>query len=528
MKVVTRLFGYASCHVEIDDVKIWFNPRHAWECPEQDAASFIADWCLLVDADLANISAVASWAGSVPSANFVAPPLVAAALLDAGLTATRVVVASSEARLIAPGLQVRAISLPNHRATHSEIQTSYLVSCKAGALLLASAGNVQSAGLKEFQSLGSIDAAFLPIGEHVLEEADSLAACSARHAFQFAKALGVRQVVAACSRTTPHGLYPEELRLVHERSGAPFTMLLSPSRLKIGPAKASVVVRTLNEALYLRELLEGIANQQTEDLQVEVVLVDSGSTDDTLAIAERYGCRILHIKREDFSFGRSLNIGCEAADGDILVITSGHCVPADPQWLLALCQPLLDGKAEYSYGKQLGGTNTYFSEIRIFEKYFPSQSQIPQQGFYCNNANSALLKSTWKRFQFDEELTGLEDMELAQRLVKNGGKVAYVAEARVYHYHSETWAQVRRRFEREAIALQSIMPNVHVSFLDAVRYTVSSVWRDWVHARNAGVWMKEAREIALYRYYQYSGSYKGNREHRMLSHAEKDKYFYPH
>src|SRR3546814_9382361 len=91
----------------------------------------------------------------------------------------------------------------------------------------------------------------------------------------------------------------------------------------------SIVIRTLNEARYLGELLEGIASQETQGLDVETVLIDSGSTDDTLAIAEKHGCVITHITREEFSFGRSLNLGCEAAQGEVLILISGHCVPRD-------------------------------------------------------------------------------------------------------------------------------------------------------------------------------------------------------
>lgn len=258
------------------------------------------------------------------------------------------------------------------------------------------------------------------------------------------------------------------------------------------------------------------------------MLVDSGSTDGTLEIAERYGCRILHITREEFSFGRSRNMGCEAASGDILVITSGHCVPASPHWLQKLCQPLLDGVAQYSYGRQLGGPSSQFSECQVFNKYFPATSRIPQDGFYCNNANSALLKASWAKYRFDEELTGLEDMHLAQRLVRDGGRVAYVAEAPVYHHHSETWPQVCRRFEREAIALQQIMPHVHVNALDAARYMVSSIWGDMRRAQSQQALRQHWLNIVRYRYHQYVGSYLGNHDHRKLSRADKDQYFYPH
>src|SRR3546814_633784 len=67
--------------------------------------------------------------------------------------------------------------------------------------------------------------------------------------------------------------------------------------------------------------------------------------------------------------------------------------------------------------------------------------------------------SAWAQYRFDEEVTSLEDMELAQRLYRDRGRIGYVAEACVYHHHAESWPQVQRRFEREALALQRIMPD---------------------------------------------------------------------
>lgn len=289
----------------------------------------------------------------------------------------------------------------------------------------------------------------------------------------------------------------------------------------------SIVIRTLNEARYLGELLGSIGEQDKSEFTCEVVLVDSGSTDGTLAIAERHGCVITHIAREEFSFGRSLNRGCEAAKGDILVLISGHCVPTGRAWLRSLCTPVAERRVDYAYGRQIGGPESHFSECRIFNKYYPESSCIPQEGFFCNNANSALWRPAWQQHRFNEDITGLEDMELAQRLMQSGGRVGYVAEACVYHHHAESWRQVERRFEREALALQRIMPQIHIRRRDLLRYLTSSVWLDYRHAWREGLLLREASSIALYRFWQYVGSFRGNREHRKLSQAEKDKYFYP-
>lgn len=291
--------------------------------------------------------------------------------------------------------------------------------------------------------------------------------------------------------------------------------------------RLSIVIRTLNEARYLRELLESIARQQCDGLEVETVVIDSGSTDGTQQIANEFGCVLTHIRREDFSFGRSLNQGCKAATGDVFVFISGHCVPTNNHWLRLLCAPVVDGQVAFSYGRQIGGPESRFSECRIFEKYYPLVTRLPQTGFFCNNANSALSRAAWSAQQFDEGLTGLEDMELAKRLCADGHKVGYVADACVYHHHRESWAQVERRFEREAIALQKIMPQIHLGMLDTLRYIASSIAHDLRQARVDGRAWQLASEILRYRTAQYVGSYKGNHDHRRLSHAQKDIYFYP-
>ncbi len=290
----------------------------------------------------------------------------------------------------------------------------------------------------------------------------------------------------------------------------------------------SIVIRTLNEARYLGDLLEMIGKQELgAGLDCEVVLIDSGSTDDTVDIAQAHGCRITTITKKEFSFGRSLNRGCEFAKGDILVFISGHCVPTRTTWLRDLCQPIMDGMVSYAYGRQVGDNDSNFAERRIFGKYFPEQSQVPQEGFFCNNANSAVLRSAWEAFRFDEELTGLEDMHLAKRLVEADQKVGYVAPAAVFHHHNESWADVRRRFEREAIALQQIMPEVQISRWDVVRYVMSSVRMDCRSALRCSKSPLCFYEILRYRLAQYMGSYAGNHDHRRLSRSRKEAYFYP-
>lgn len=293
--------------------------------------------------------------------------------------------------------------------------------------------------------------------------------------------------------------------------------------------RCSIVIRTLNEGRYLDQVLTSVARQDYPTEALEVVVVDSGSEDDTLSIAARHGCRIVHIRREDFSFGRSLNLGSDHADGEILIFISGHCVPTGNRWLSELVTPFQQEEVAVTYGRQQGGPESKFSEHCLFEKYFPVQGNGDHQApFFCNNANSAFRRTAWSLHRFDETLTGLEDMHLSRRLWEAGQRVVYAPEASVYHYHHESWRQVMRRYEREAIALQKIMPEIHIHWHDALRYFAAGVLSDTSKALVSRMLLRSFSEIIAFRYCQFAGAWKGNHTHRQLSRREKEKYFYPH
>lgn len=289
----------------------------------------------------------------------------------------------------------------------------------------------------------------------------------------------------------------------------------------------SIVIRTLNEERYLKELLSAIRSQVLINVRCEVVVIDSGSTDRTLEIASKFSCRITSIDKQDFTFGRALNWGSEFAQGDYLVYVSGHCIPVSDSWLENLVAPLLVGHAGYSYGCQLARDTTKFSESQIFEKYFPEISEIPQDGFFCNNANSAISRDIWETFKFNEDLTGLEDMELAKRYVESGGSVAYIADAPVFHIHNETWVQTKRRYERETLALRVIMPEARISFVDMCRYIAISILNDVGVSLKQGNFINVFVQIVFFRTAQYFGSYRGNRMSKADADRRRETYFYP-
>ncbi len=135
--------------------------------------------------------------------------------------------------------------------------------------------------------------------------------------------------------------------------------------------RCSIVIRAYNEADHLGRLFEGIQSQTLRDH--EVILVDSGSLDATVHIAEQNGARIVQIAPEEFSFGRSLNRGVAAARGEYVVIVSAHVHPVYPDWLECLVRPFEDPDVALVYGKQRGNAGSRFSEHQILRQWFPDE-----------------------------------------------------------------------------------------------------------------------------------------------------------
>ena len=293
--------------------------------------------------------------------------------------------------------------------------------------------------------------------------------------------------------------------------------------------KVSIVFRALNEAKWFGQALEACKTQSLDpEIELELVLVDSGSTDDTMKIAQQFGCQIFHISKSEFTFGRSLNIGCEGATGDILDFISAHCIPVDENWLQALIHPLLEGECDYTYGCQVGLDGvTRYSESQVFAHYYKAESDLKQDGIFCNNANSATTRETWAKYRFDEAVTGLEDMVIAKAIVSEGGQVGYVSDAKVTHIHEESLSQTNRRYFREALTMREIMPEGQFNFFVFTRCLMTGVTHDLLEAAREKVVLREFGGIFAYRFMQYWGTYRGHNQHRQLSRAQKESYYYP-
>ncbi len=290
-------------------------------------------------------------------------------------------------------------------------------------------------------------------------------------------------------------------------------------------ATISAVIRCLNEEEHIGRLLAGLRRQTRRP--DKIVIVDSGSTDATLDIASHYTTDIAHIKKEEFSFGRALNVGCEMASTDLLVLVSAHVYPLYDSYIEQLTAPFVDEEVALTYGRQVGDHRTKYSESRVMLKWFPATSIRRQVHPFCNNANAAIRRSVWEQQSYDEELTGLEDLAWAKASLARGYAISYVAEAPVVHVHEEAWQQTLNRYRREAIAYKQITGRRHLRALEAVVLAAGNTIIDYVHAARERVLGPNLWGIPAFRFAQFLGAWQGHSHTDEVTEGLKRRFYYP-
>lgn len=287
----------------------------------------------------------------------------------------------------------------------------------------------------------------------------------------------------------------------------------------------SIIIRCYNEGKRIERLLDEIMQQTIKD--IEIIIVDSGSTDETLSIISKFPVKLVYISPNEFSFGRALNRGCEVANGDFLVFISAHCYPVNNNWLEELLVPFNDPKVALVYGKQRGNKSTKYSEQQIFKSWFPDETKLKQYTPFCNNANCAVRKTLWSNIHYDEELTGLEDLDWAKKVVSMNFYIVYSSEAEIIHIHDETLHEIHNRYRREAIALKQIFSHEKFTFWNFISLLSTNILVDCYQALKDGILFNNFSSIVLFRYMQFSGTFRGFRQRDKVSKELQQTFYYP-
>ncbi|MBA4390032.1 MAG: glycosyltransferase family 2 protein [Syntrophus sp. (in: bacteria)] len=223
----------------------------------------------------------------------------------------------------------------------------------------------------------------------------------------------------------------------------------------------SVIIPTYKAGNVLDYLLLSL-NKQTIDM--EVIVVDSSSTDNTGTIAKDHNIKFISIDKKAFNHGATRNAATLHAKGDILVFMTQDALPLDQFCIETLIKPLQTESIAAVYGQQIPKNDA--SPTEKFARYFnypehpiiKGREHIPEMGiktFFFSNVFSAIRRKEFEEIGgFPENVIMFEDMLFAAKLMMNGYKIAYVPEAKVIHSHNYSLAQQLLRYYQAGVSFK--------------------------------------------------------------------------
>jgi glycosyltransferase involved in cell wall biosynthesis len=212
--------------------------------------------------------------------------------------------------------------------------------------------------------------------------------------------------------------------------------------------KLSVVIPVKDGERYLAELLAALAG-------LDVLVIDSGSRDGSVALARAAGVRVLEIAPETFGHGRTRNLGAEAVGGDLIAFLTQDATPC-PGWAGAYMAAFADPAVGVAYGPHLARPDTSPMIARELEEFFAVQDRHPD---FLSNVNACYRRACWEELRFDD-VTYAEDQAFARRLHGTRWRKAYVPEAAVLHAHDYPPVDFMRRYFDEYRGLRATVGHV--------------------------------------------------------------------
>jgi rhamnosyltransferase len=258
--------------------------------------------------------------------------------------------------------------------------------------------------------------------------------------------------------------------------------------------KVSVVIPTLNAGPQFETLLEKVFAQEG-DFDLEVLVVDSGSTDGTPELARRYGAVVYGVPKADFNHGATRNLGISLARGEYVALTVQDALPLDERWLATMVENLeRDERVAGVYGRQIphkeAGVLTRVlvnglasASLQRREQFADSPGQYRKMPpmkrrrlAAFDNVSSCIRRSVWEKLPF-EKTNFAEDLRWGKSVIEAGYKTVYEPRSAVFHSHERgAMYDLRRYYVDQRVLLElfglRLVPNLIRLFLAIPRSSV--------------------------------------------------------
>ena len=220
---------------------------------------------------------------------------------------------------------------------------------------------------------------------------------------------------------------------------------------KVNPL-VSVVIPVKNGEPWLREVMQRYRSQTVAD-KMEIVVIDSGSSDDSIGICKQFGATVHEIDPGSFNHGLTRNLGVQFSKGEFILMTVQDALPANEHFLEELLGVFSESEAVAVCGLQVvpsnGDTNPFvwhkpidvpqvsvyqFPQAAAFDGLSPAEKRdVCRWDDVCAMYRRDIIT----KFRFPPIAFG-EDMAWCKEVLRAGYKIAYQPKANVFHYHDDT------------------------------------------------------------------------------------------
>lgn len=321
------------------------------------------------------------------------------------------------------------------------------------------------------------------------------------------KVLTVPEQLNYTDGSSKYGTEPGYLN--HEAHKAIAGQLRKIVRNKIN---VSVIIPTYNAGKQFEGLLD-MLYQQKGVHDVEIVVVDSGSRDETVLTAEKRGCNVIKISQEQFSHSYSRNLGAENARYDYIVFMTQDALPENDLWIANLVKPLLENKeiVASTCVEQPRKETDLFSRMAIKQQTdwllegkqdrvlqvpeeFPegeTRETVIRKNGCINDVACAYRKDIFLQYRY--RLNYAEDLDMGKRLIESGHKLMLLGSVKVIHSHNRSSMYYLRRMLVERVAHAQIFQDQQMVVLTEQEFILGTVW---LYNKVIG-WINEIVEMPL-------------------------------
>lgn len=216
----------------------------------------------------------------------------------------------------------------------------------------------------------------------------------------------------------------------------------------------SVVIPVLNGAEFLDEVLAAVTAQVIDE-PFEVLVIDSGSTDESLEIVAAHpGVRLLQIDKSEFGHGRTRNLGVQNTSGELIAFLTQDATPASEHWLAAYRDAFrLEPKIGAAFGPHLPRPGVNPLMARLLRDHFDGFGaedgrpviHHPGETTFLSNSNSCIARAAWDEVPF-RDIAYAEDQAFGVDIMNRGWSKAYVPGAAALHSHDYGMIESFKRY----------------------------------------------------------------------------------